>query len=216
LKVRVGDILAGVGYDTAETLASLRSGLAACLDDAGRDRPAVFGVRTVKVGWRRRRVALVLHGLRVRARADTVDDAVAGLAAVLGDLIGQTRPGEVRVAARVLTKGDDAVLYVPGTAAEVDDRPLLDAGILEAPVWRATVDTATFEVVTPAGRHQLTAMVLADPNADDSVDGSRRYLWALADGGDLDGWARLLDTRPELIRRVARDAAAATILSVLH
>jgi len=217
LKLRIGDLLVGVGYDNDVTLAAMRARFAPWLDADGRDRRTVFGVRTVRVGWRRRRVALVHHGVRVRARSASIEEAVTTVATILGDL--ERRPGlaEVLVSARVLTRGDRAVLYLPGAAAtEVDDRPLVAAGIVEAPVWRAVVDTRTGELVTPAGRHELAAIVVTDAMAGHSVDGSRRHLWALADEGDRDGWARLLDEHPELIRRVEPDHTTSTILAVLH
>lgn len=221
IPIRVGDVLTAVGAGDTDILGALERRLAPLVDrseTAGTARPIAFGVRTVKVGWRRRRVSLVHQGVRARARFDTADAAIDHLDRLVRDLEQDPGDGLIRVNARVLTDGAHAVLLLASSAGTPpDERPLIDAGVVEPPVWRASVDPSEVTVRIGADRRvPLVALVVTDVMAGDSIDGSRRHLWAAAEGPALDGWTELLDTRPDLIERVDPEAMVTTVLGRLR
>ncbi|MFV0309368.1 MAG: hypothetical protein ACK5OX_16685 [Desertimonas sp.] len=205
----------GAGDDGLRSVLERR--LATVRDRSAHPRPVAFGVRRVKIGWRRRRVVLVHQGVRVRARFESPEEAVDHLTRLVGDLGTVPPAGMVRVAARVLSDGRRGVLLVASpTTIPPDERPLADAGVVEPPVWQATVDPVHLRVAAgPGVTVPLVGLVVTDAMAGQSLDGSRRHLWANAEGPGLDAWTELLDTRPDLIDRVEPEAMVETVLGRL-
>jgi hypothetical protein len=214
IRLRVGDYLVGVEFDTEATADAIRQRCAAWLDDSGRGLPAAFGVRTAPVGLLRRRVGLVHHGVPVRHRTPDLASAVETLATIVAGIATRPATGEVHVDARLLIRDGRAALLALPARVDLDDRPLRKSRIREVAGWRAVVDAATGEVLAGSGRLPIVAIVVADPNAGASLDESRRALWALGDG-DRPGWAEFLDRRGDLILPVSEDKAVSTVAATL-
>ena len=139
---QAGNRVVGIEYDSAEMLDALRARCRDWLPEVGfaddLEVPAAFGVRTAKVGFRRRRVGVVHHGAPVRYRLDNPDEAVDVIARILADLAAERPPNTVTVDARCFVRGGRAVLIDIPPSRVVDERPLRAAAIVEIPTWRPT------------------------------------------------------------------------------
>jgi hypothetical protein len=196
---RAGERVVGVEYDSAETLAAVRSRCeewrpapgAAALEDV----PAAFGVRVAKVGFRRRAVGVVHHGAPVRYRFDTPDGAIDAIALILADVATDRPANAVSIDARCFVRGGLAVLVDVPLSRDVDERPLRAAGIEEVPAWRPIVDVEAMTVrvrdeVWPFAGIAMVGTMMVDLAA------CRRHLFHHAEG-DVLAWADLLDGLPD-------------------
>ena len=210
IDMRVGGLLVGVEYDTAETAEAVRRRCRSWLiDDEPGPRPA-FGVRTAAVGFLRRRIGLVHHGAPVRYRAPDLAAAVDALGVILDGVARPRNDGELALPLRVYSNGERALLVDVAPSVIVDERPVRRRGIRELPCWRAIVAVEAGAVVTADGLLPVAAIVVANPAAGSSVDAAKRHVWAMADG-DRERWARWLDESPDrvvLATDVARALAA--------
>jgi hypothetical protein len=192
---RAGDRLVGVEYDTVETRDALRATCGRWLpdqDDVGaQDVPAAYGVRTAKVGFRRRKVGIVHHGAPIRHRLDTPREAVVVMEGILGDVARERSPGAVSVDARCFVRDGRAVLVDVPLSRDVDERPLRAEGFEEVPAWRPMVDPDAL-TVDVAGRTRALAGVAVVGRPVGEPDALRSHVWHLAEG-DLLAWAELVD-----------------------
>jgi len=191
---RAGGRVIGIEYD-AETLDALRARCAQWLPADGIPDdlavPAAFGVRTAKVGFRRRRVGVVHHGAPVRYRLDSPDEAVDVIARILADLATERPSNVVVVDARCFVRGGRAALIDIPPSRDVDERSLRAAAIEEVPTWRPRIDPDAMTVHVGDLEWALSGIAsIGRPMVD--LDARRRHLWQLADG-DVLAWAELLD-----------------------
>lgn len=213
--MRAAGQLIGVGYDNQATADALRVGLAAWIDDSvDRELPDVFGVRTVAVGWRRRRIGLIHYGSRVRHRTANLAEAVGVLNTLIGTMAYDPEPGEVALEARAFRRGDQAVLVLHQPVNELDETILTAANITEVPGWRAVVTTATGHFRDGSQSVPVVRILVTDANVERTIDAARRYLWARA-AGDMDGWAQWLDTHGDQIRCLDHMHAMDSIIEAL-
>ncbi len=197
-----GDHLLSVEYDSADTAATLRARCAAWLVDDDRDVPAAFGVRTAKVGFRRRTVAVLHHGAPVRARLASVEAAADTIAAFLGEIdamaaLQRSRPGHVAVEARAFVRDDEMVLVHAPVTRDADERQLSRLGINEVQTWRPRVDPQTGTVTIGSRSWPLRGIVVVGLH-DRGLDHVRQYAWQLGTPAEP-GWAHLIDSLGERV-----------------
>ena len=143
----------------------------------------------------------------------TSPSAVDTLATVVAGIATPPATGEVHVDARLLVRdGRAALLVLPAKSISTTAR-FANRG---SGRWRAGGQSSTRhrEVLTSGGRLPLVAIIVADPIAGASLDGSRRHLWGLGEG-DRPGWTELLDRRGDLILPVSDGKAASTVAATL-
>ena len=192
---QAGNRVVGIEYDSAEMLDALRTRCRDWLPEFGfaddLEVPAAFGVRTAKVGFRRRKVGVVHHGAPVRYRLDSSDEAVDVIARILADLAAERPPNAVTVDARCFVRGGRGVLIDIPPSRVVDERRLRWLGIVEIPTWRPRIDPDARTVQVADSQWPFAGIASVRPTLLD-LDARRRHLWQLADG-DVLAWAELLD-----------------------
>ena len=197
INLQAGRHLVAVEYDNAETSTAIRSRCARWLTDDERAIPAAFGVRTAKVGFLRRTVAVLHHGAPIRARFPSVDDALDTLASFLGELEVQdellrVRSGDVAVDSRAFVRNDRLVLVHAPLTLDIDERQLERRGIDEAHTWRPVVSAVDGTVRIGSRAWPLDGAILVG-HGEMALDDARRHLWALGTPNEV-GWAELIDT----------------------
>jgi hypothetical protein len=206
--MQAGKHLLAVEYDDDLVAAELRARCASWLTADEREVPAAFGIRMVKVGFLRRSKALLHHGAPIRARFDTLDDAVDVLVGFLHEIEQVDRltdrpSGHVAVDARAFVRRERAVLLHAPASVDVDERQLAAIDVDEIHSWCPLVDPSAGTVtiglrswplhgVTMIGHHEM------------ELDDARRHAWALGTPGEV-GWAELLDSLGDGVRASSLD-----------
>lgn len=196
INIQVGRQLLGVQYDDEAVAAAIRERCAEWLSNDEREIPAVFGVRTVKVGFRRRTAALLHHGAPIRARLDNLDEALDVLVSLLRETeqlqeLFDARPGDVAVDARAFVRSGRLVLAHAPSSLDVDERQLRRLGIEEIHTWRPLVN-CTEGTVTIGSRSWPLHGVVMTGHGELSLDDARRHAWALGTPPEV-AWAERID-----------------------
>jgi hypothetical protein len=212
INMQAGRHLLAVEYDTDATAATLRSRCERWLTDDEREVAAAFGVRTAKVGFRRRTVAILHHGAPIRARLASRDEAVDTLAAFLGELdvldqLVHDRPGDVAVDSRAFVRSGRLVLVHAPLTLDIDDRRLRRSGIEEVPTWRPLVVPSTGTVRIGSGAWPLHGALVVGHGALD-LDEARRHVWSLGAPSEV-GWAELIDSLGDRVEATNEDVPEA-------
>ncbi|MGA9278002.1 hypothetical protein [Ilumatobacter sp.] len=208
LNLRAGNHLVAVEYDSTETRDLLRQHCASWLSDDERDVPAAFGVRVVKVGFRRKKVGVLHHGSPIRARFDSVDEAVDAVAGFLREMerletLMSSRPGQVAVEARAFERGGEVVLFHAPLKIDVDERRLAKIGIHEIQTWKPVIDPADGLVTLGSQSWPLRAVVMGG-HGDLELDDARRHVFGLAKPSEM-AWAELIDSMGDRVRATTID-----------
>ena len=207
--LRIGDRIVGIGWDDEAAANALRT---VCDEwpSAAHDAqaPVAFGVRSVAVGLRRRRIWLVHHGTPVRHRADDLSAAIRFVGRLLRGLDARLADDEVGLPCRAFSRGGRAVIVHVLDDVDVDERPLRKRGIEQLPSLATVVRPATSAVVHPDGDFEVVGAVVDGRllAADAALDDRRRHLQAMA-WGERRGWSWVVDGLGERIV-VANDLTA--------
>lgn len=193
--VLVGDRVVGVGW-VDETIASAIRDICAEWPTADVDQhvPVAFGVRSVAVGLRRRRMWLVHHGTPVRHRADDLAAATRFVRGVLQQLDTGLADGEVSIACRAFLRDGRAVLVHVPDDVDLDERPLRKRGIEQLAALSTVVRPAGPVVVQGDATFELVGAVIDERLVGEaaSLDDARRHLMSLG-YGERTGWAWAID-----------------------
>lgn len=208
INLQVGSQLLSVQYDSDKVAAAIRDRCAAWLSTDEREVPAMFGIRTVRVGLLRRTVAVLHHGVPIRSRLDSLDEALDVLVSHLGEieqrqeLLG-SRPGCVVVDARAFVRDGRLVLAHAPSTLDVDTRRLRRLGIEEIPTWRPLVDCAAGTVTVGSRSWPLHGVVIVG-HRDLQLDDARRHAWGLGMPAEV-AWAERIDVLGERVSASAGD-----------
>lgn len=208
INMQAGRHLLAVEYDDDAVADAIRERCASWLTTDERDIPAAFGVRTVKVGFLRRTKALLHHGSPIRARFDTLDEALNALASFLSEVaqldeLGESRPGDVAVDARAFVRDDEVVLLHAPSSVDVDERRLSKLGIGEVHSWRPLVDPAEGTVTIGSRSWPLRGVTMIG-HGEMELDDARRHAWALGTPSEV-GWAERIDSLGGHVRVTSLD-----------
>jgi hypothetical protein len=212
INLQAGSLLLAVEYDDPSTAAVIQQRCGAWLSDDEREIPAAFGLRTVKVGFLRRIVALIHHGAPIRARLDNLGAAVDVLVTFLAEIeqlekLIRSRSGQVAVDARAFVRNGEVVLLHAPLSLDLDNRRVSKLGIEEIHTWRPLVDPADGSVTIGTRPWPLRAIVIAGHNELD-LDDARRHAWSLATPSEV-AWAELIDTLGDRVGTTALDVPEA-------
>src|SRR6056297_2154831 len=206
--MQAGRQLLSVQYDDEAVATAIRERCAAWVSTDEREVAPAFGIRTVKVGVLRRTVALLQHGVPIRARLDSLDEALEILDSHLGEIeqfqeLLDTRTGNVTVDARAFVRAGRLVLaHVPATV-DVDVSRLRRLGIEEIHTWRPLVDCAAGTVTIRSRTWPVHAVVVIG-HREWGLDDARRQAWALGSPSEV-AWAERIDALGDRVRASAGD-----------
>jgi hypothetical protein len=200
--MQAGRQLLGVQYDDEAVATAIRKRCALWLSTDEREIPAAFGVRTVKVGFRRKTAALLHHGAPIRARLDSLDGALDVLVSFLREIeqlqeLIDARPGNVAVDARAFVRNGRLVLAHAPSSYDVDERQLRELGIEEIQTWRPLVNCAAGTVTIGSQSWPLHGVLMV-AHSELALDDARRHAWALGTPPEV-AWAERIDALGERV-----------------
>jgi hypothetical protein len=208
INMQTGRELLSVQYDDEAVATAIRERCAWWLSTDEREVVATFGVRTVEVGVRRRTAAVLYHGVPIRSRHDSLDEALDILASHLAEIdqvqhLLDTRTGDVTVDARAFIRNGRLVLAHVPAILDVDQHRLHRRGIEELHTWRPLVECAAGTVTIRSENWPLHGVVIAG-HRNAGLDDARRRAWALGSPSEV-SWAELIDALDNRVHASAGD-----------
>jgi hypothetical protein len=208
INMQAGRQLLSVQYDDEAVAAAIRERCTAWLSADERSVAAMFGVRTVKVGFLRRTEALLHHGVPIRLRLGGLHEALDVLVGFLHEIdqlqvLLDTRPGDVMVDARAFVRDGRLLLVHAPPSLDVDERRLRRLGIEEIATWRPLVDCAAGTVAIGSRSWPLHGVVMVG-HSELGLDDARRRAWALGMPAEV-AWAERIDALGERVRGCSGD-----------